>query len=163
MPILKLPFDAIFSTGDLAHDLGAADNRLANTYTRDLFATDIDASGNLDIDGNSYFYNTYTDDSNYERAELTWVGNVAYLRTSSSGTGTLRDLYLDGLQIRVLTNVLPGTTDSYTLGSNSRQWSAVHATTINVGTINADSLPTSDPAVAGDFWNDGGAVKVSAG
>ena len=31
------------------------------------------------------------------------------------------------------------------------------------GTIIADALPTSDPEVEGQFWNDSGAVKVSAG
>ena len=31
------------------------------------------------------------------------------------------------------------------------------------GNITADSLPTSDPAVSGQLWNDSGTVKVSAG
>jgi len=31
------------------------------------------------------------------------------------------------------------------------------------GTLRATGLPTSDPAVSGMFWNDGGTVKVSAG
>lgn len=31
------------------------------------------------------------------------------------------------------------------------------------GTIIADALPTSDPEVSGQFWNDNGTVKVSAG
>ena len=37
------------------------------------------------------------------------------------------------------------------------------ATLYIAGSIIADALPTSDPGVAGQFWNDSGAVKVSNG
>jgi hypothetical protein len=39
--------------------------------------------------------NTYTNDSNYERARLAWSGNVLYLGTEAAGTGTKRNLVLD--------------------------------------------------------------------
>jgi hypothetical protein len=35
--------------------------------------------------------------------------------------------------------------------------------TIIPGSVTMSGLPTSDPAVAGRLWNDGGTVKVSAG
>ena len=37
-------------------------------------------------------YNTYTDASNYERLDITWASNFAYLRTASAGTGAARGL-----------------------------------------------------------------------
>lgn len=38
------------------------------------------------------WYNTYTDASNGEWAEVTWSSNVAYLRAQKNGTGTQRNL-----------------------------------------------------------------------
>jgi len=35
--------------------------------------------------------------------------------------------------------------------------------TIMPGTVSMTGLPTSDPAVAGRIWNDGGTLKISAG
>jgi hypothetical protein len=40
----------------------------------------------------SRVYNTFTDASNGEWAELTWLSNVAYLRPQANGTGTARPL-----------------------------------------------------------------------
>lgn len=41
---------------------------------------------------------------------------------------------------------------------------AVAATTLSAsGDVILSALPTSDPAVAGQLWNDTGTVKVSAG
>jgi hypothetical protein len=31
------------------------------------------------------------------------------------------------------------------------------------GAVSMTTLPTSDPSIAGQLWNDGGTVKVSAG
>lgn len=41
-------------------------------------------------------YNTYTDASNYERLAVEWNSNTAYLRTQAAGTGSARNLALDG-------------------------------------------------------------------
>ena len=41
---------------------------------------------------------------------------------------------------------------------------AVAATTLSAsGAVTLSALPTTDPAVAGQLWNDAGTVKVSAG
>ena len=41
---------------------------------------------------------------------------------------------------------------------------AVAATTLSAsGTVTLSALPTADPLVAGQLWNDAGTVKVSAG
>lgn len=40
---------------------------------------------------------------------------------------------------------------------------AVAATTLSASGAVVLTLPTSDPAVAGQLWNDTGTVKVSAG
>ena len=41
---------------------------------------------------------------------------------------------------------------------------SVTATTLSAsGAVTLSGLPTSDPAVAGQLWNDAGTVKVSAG
>ena len=39
-----------------------------------------------------HFYNTYTDESNYERLEVKWDANVASIRPVAAGTGTVRQL-----------------------------------------------------------------------
>lgn len=39
-------------------------------------------------------YNTYTDDANYERINLNWDTNVAYLLTGAAGTGTQRNFVI---------------------------------------------------------------------
>lgn len=41
-------------------------------------------------------YNTFTDASNYERFKIGWSGNVVTLGTEAGGTGTKRNLVLDG-------------------------------------------------------------------
>lgn len=39
-------------------------------------------------------YNTYTDASNYERADVAWSSNSLFIQTSQSGTGTARNLVI---------------------------------------------------------------------
>lgn len=53
--------------------------------------------------------------------------------------------------------VQPETDSSIDLGTSSLYWQALYADNIFT------NLPTSDPAVAGQLWNDTGTVKVSAG
>lgn len=48
-------------------------------------------------------YNTYTDASNYERGELAWTGNELFVRAVAAGTGTQRELSLDGSNLRLRT------------------------------------------------------------
>ena len=88
-------------------------------------------------------YNTYTDASNYERAEIDWDTNVFRVRPTAAGTGTVRDLAL-------------GADTSNTIVDGA-------AIDMNSAVIMMADLPTSDPSVAGQLWNNSGVLTVSAG
>lgn len=84
-------------------------------------------------------YNTYTSSTNYERAKCEWDTNVFNFGTEKgSGGGTARDMHLQ------------------TDGTSRIEITAS-------GGIIFNGLPTSDPTVAGQLWNDAGTLKVSAG
>jgi hypothetical protein len=84
-------------------------------------------------------YNTFTSTTNFERAKLEWSSNVLRIGTEKgSAGGTARDMELQ----------TDGTT-RITLKAD--------------GAILFAGLPTSDPAVAGQLWNDGNTLKISAG
>ena len=62
--------------------------------------------------------------------------------------------------------LIPWTNNSKDLGSTTKRWANVNTVDLNAsGTITlADVLnQTTDPAVAGQLWNDSGAIKISAG
>ena len=87
----------------------------------------------------SRVYNTYTSATNYERAKLEWSSNVLRIGTEKgSAGGTARDMELQ--------------TDGTT-----------RITVKADGAILFSGIPTSNPAVAGQLWNDGGTLKISAG
>ena len=84
-------------------------------------------------------YNSYTSSTNNERGKLQWASNVFQIGTEKGADGgTARDMELQ----------TDGTT-RITLKAD--------------GAILFSGLPTSNPAVAGQLWNDGGTLKVSAG
>ena len=87
----------------------------------------------------SRVYNTYTSSTSYERAKLEWSSNVLRIGTEKgSAGGTARDMELQ--------------TDGTT-----------RITVKADGAILFSGVPTSNPAVAGQLWNDGGTLKISAG
>jgi hypothetical protein len=87
----------------------------------------------------SRVYNTYTSATSYERAKLEWSSNVLRIGTEKgSAGGTARDMELQ--------------TDGTT-----------RITVKADGAILFSGIPTSNPAVAGQLWNDGGTLKLSAG
>jgi hypothetical protein len=49
-------------------------------------------------------YNTYTDDSNYERARFQWAGNELRIGTEAAGTGSLRSigLYIANVRYQII-------------------------------------------------------------
>ena len=121
-------------------------------------------------------YNTRTDDSNYERFNIRWTSNTCYLETSYDGTGTYRDLvfrarnttYIQidsaSQSVKMHRHLYPSQSGTKYLGFSSLRW--VYAYTVNLnasGVVNFGGLPTSDPASAGQLWNDSGTVKISAG
>lgn len=84
-------------------------------------------------------YNTYTSSTNYERAKIEWDSNTLRIGTEKgSAGGTARDMELQ--------------TDGTT-----------RITVKSDGAILFSGLPTSDPVVANQLWNDGGTLKISAG
>lgn len=50
-----------------------------------------------------------------------------------------------------------------TVSKNADTGAITVTATINGGTIILPNLPTSDPAVAGQLWNNAGVLTVSAG
>jgi hypothetical protein len=50
-----------------------------------------------------------------------------------------------------------------TVTKNATTGAVTVTATINGGTIILPNLPTADPLVAGQLWNDGGILTVSAG
>jgi hypothetical protein len=130
---------------DIARDNGRL--RLTNNASTTIYAvltSDGNAANTLaQRNGTSAqttrVYNTYTSDTNFERAKLQWDANVLKVGTEKGADGgTARDMELQ----------TDGTT-RITLKAN--------------GAILFAGLPTSDPAVAGQLWNDGNTLKISAG
>ena len=72
----------------IGNDLGSPDARL---YRDDA---DIWAQRRLTAAQTFRIYNTYTNDSNYERTALGWSGNVFTIAPAAAGTGTLRGMVL---------------------------------------------------------------------
>jgi hypothetical protein len=86
----------------------------------------------------SRIYNTYTSDTNFERAKIEWASNTLRIGTEKgSAGGTARDMELQ----------TDGTTRITVKAS---------------GAIIFSGIPTSNPNVAGQLWNDGGTLKISA-
>lgn len=61
-------------------------------------------------------YNTYTDASNYERANIAWAANAFYVSTSRAGTGTARDIVfspnVDAWRVKATTGHFVAETDN---------------------------------------------------
>jgi hypothetical protein len=86
----------------------------------------------------SRIYNTYTSDTNFERAKIEWASNTLRIGTEKgSAGGTARDMELQ----------TDGTTRITVKAS---------------GAIIFSGLPTTDPNVAGQLWNHNGTLKISA-
>jgi hypothetical protein len=84
-------------------------------------------------------YNTFASATSFERAKIEWASNILRVGTEKgSAGGTARDMELQ----------TDGTT-RITLKAN--------------GAILFSGIPTSNPNVAGQLWNDGGTLKISAG
>jgi len=87
----------------------------------------------------SRIYNTFTSATDFELAKIEWAGNILRIGTEKGADGgTARDMELQ----------TDGTT-RITVKAN--------------GAILFSGIPTSNPNVAGQLWNDGGTLKISAG
>ena len=65
----------------------------------------------------------------------------------------------NGFEGNVTGNVVGGVTGAVA----ATTLTASGVTSFSNASISMTALPTSDPAVAGRLWNDGGTLKVSAG
>lgn len=124
-------------------------------------------------------YNTFTNASNYERGFMRWAGHVFEIGAEALGTGVSRQMRLTAAKINFLINGRNLTIDGIDASAayidlNSGSYVFRHsnniclqmsstAFTVPAATISMANLPTSNPAVAGRLWNDGGTVKISAG
>jgi hypothetical protein len=87
----------------------------------------------------SRIYNTFTSATNFERAKIEWASNILRIGTEKGSVGgTARDMEL---QTNGVTRI--------TLKAD--------------GAILFSGIPASNPNVAGQLWNDGGTLKISAG
>jgi hypothetical protein len=87
----------------------------------------------------SRVYNTFTNATNFERGKIEWASNILRIGTEKgSAGGTARDMELQ--------------TDGVT-----------RITVKADGAILFSGIPASNPNVAGQLWNDGGTLKISAG
>jgi len=113
-----------------------------DTYSPDLIlqrgAANTLAQRNGTAAQTSRIYNTFTSDTNFERAKIEWASNILRIGTEKgSAGGTARDMELQ----------TDGTTRITVKAS---------------GAIIFSGIPTSNPNVAGQLWNDGGTLKISA-
>ena len=115
----------------------------ANPTTNDLNtgiyreADDVLGQRNATTAQTSRIYNTFTSTTNFERAKIEWASNILRIGTEKgSGGGTARDMELQ----------TDGTT-RITLKAG--------------GGIIFSGLPTTNPGVTGQLWNDAGTLKIS--
>ena len=121
-------------------------------------------------------YNTFTDAANSEYGFFGWRGNALEIATAANGTGSVR-------AIRISTSSTQGITFQVGPSANHRfdlrttyfgpsQWdnnidlgrSTHRWRDLFVGrNVFLSGLPTTDPGVAGQIWNDTGTLKISAG
>lgn len=99
---------------------GTADARWQRTYTNDVLA-----------------YNTYTDASNYELGRLYWTSNNLFLRTTGAGTGSQRNIYIDGSSVQFQTgattrwsinaaDLYPAANNTYDIGNTTNYVRNLH-------------------------------------
>jgi hypothetical protein len=107
-------------------------------------------------------YNTYTDASNYERAELSWVSNVARWQSTAVG-GTVRNMEIvRGSTTHWLFSVngsyfgahlLAGTDNLYDIGASSA--SRPRSIYTSSGVVFANSLAVNSSTFNAVLWNSG--------
>ena len=96
----------------------------------------------------------FTHDGTFEISAFD--GELAELKLSSSAGATIASFFAQGAAIEVNHNFSANGDSTKTLGTNLKYWSELYSDDIFT------RLPTSDPSVTGQLWNDSGTVKVSA-
>lgn len=123
-------------------------------------------------------YNTYTDGSNYERAQLEWSGDTFNITTSNAGSGTLRSMSFQASsfnfqapgsirwQINSSGHLLAGTDNTYDIGASgaTRPRNVFIGNTLSASAISLSSDANFRPLTGGtwrvfqDFHNLNGAI-----
>lgn len=134
----------------------------------------VGSEGTISTTGSIHVFNSGDIDGfDYERLEITWDSNIAYISTAIAGGGIQRQLWLEGQgvtalkltssQVRVGTNLRPNNASSFELGSNSTRWSTTYTDGIstNVETYTSGSVILDDKnnVVLGDCTS--GALTVN--
>ena len=114
-------------------------------------------------------YNTYTDASNYERLGINWSSNTATIQTENAGTGSARNLVLNGansLQMSaggVVKAIFFGSTfqpnsdNSYDFGANIYRWkNAYFSGSLSTGNVFISNTTTSTSNTTGALIVAGG-------
>ena len=109
-------------------------------------------SGATDL--NTYFGNLSLEDVNLQNQ----INNKA----STSSVMTLQTT-VTSLQVNVITLETQMSTKANLTGSPLISASALSGTTISGGTFYMTNLPTSDPGIAGQIWNNSGVLQISIG
>lgn len=109
-------------------------------------------------------YNTFTDASNYERGGITWLSNQMVVGAERAGTGTLRSLVLDSLQLQInisgstrwlvqagTAHILASADNTNDIGASgsNRPRNLYMASWIRMATTTVASLPAAATAAAG--------------
>jgi hypothetical protein len=121
------------------HASSPTSNSAANISLARLSSGKLIQAGGTSVAQSYLISNTFTSNTNYELGKLEWENNVFVIGTQKgSGGGTARPIELQ--------------TDGTT-----------RITVKADGAILFSGIPASNPNVAGQLWNDGGTLKISAG
>ena len=113
-------------------------------------------------------YNTYTDASNYERLGINWTSNTATITTENLGTGSSRNLVLNGgsLQISAGGTVKaifygatfqPNSDNGYDFGVSTYRWKNIYAAgSLSTGSVFISNTTTSTSNTTGALVVAGG-------
>lgn len=89
--------------------------------------------------------------------DKTGFGSYALIFGTSEGSCNAKMGYMGGSTFQFFA----GSGRNLKIGANNGSGSTIQLRPS--GGINLTSVPTSDPAIAGDIWNDSGTLKISAG
>ncbi len=141
-------------------------------------------SGDLtsEVGGAFKVYNLGSEgDADTEYFDITWQGNNLKLKSQSTGAGVERRLDFEGTASRFISagiticdigsgdlrlysgrTIRPLLDNQASVGKTGQRFTNVYSYNGNFsGNMTLSGLPTSDPGVAGELWNDSGTVKVS--
>lgn len=149
-----------------------------------LLNLQVDSSSKLTVDFSGLnLYNVHTSDTDFERGFMRFASNILEIGGEAAGAGATRNVTLmrsvsnyiklenNSMECRVgpsanhrftfnTSRFGPTQVDSlFDLGSANYGWRDLYVSR----NVFFDGLPTSDPAAAGQLWNNSGTLAISAG